>query len=67
MTARKQHLSLARINQVIDETIWKEKIDHEKKAKRYWAFIYEPDKLQEVNSVYKTTQTNIENYSELKC
>ena len=42
MSGRK-HLSTAKINQVIDETIWKEKIAHERRAKEYWDNIYRHD------------------------
>ncbi len=47
MSGRRQ-LSTAQISQVIDETIWKEKIAHERKAKEYWDNIYRSDLMKDV-------------------
>ena len=46
MSGRRQ-LSTAQISQVIDETIWKEKIAHERKAKEYWDNIYRSELMKE--------------------
>ncbi|KAL5247993.1 hypothetical protein ACHWQZ_G017236 [Mnemiopsis leidyi] len=48
MSGRRQYLSTAQISQVIDETIWKEKIAHERKAKEYWDNIYRSDVMKDV-------------------
>ena len=47
MSGRRQYLSTAQISQVIDETIWKEKIAHERKAKEYWDNIYRSDIMKD--------------------
>ena len=46
MSGRRQ-LNTAQISQVIDETIWKEKIAHEKKAREYWDNIYRSDIMKD--------------------
>ena len=49
----RNHLSTAKISQVIDETIWKEKIAHEKKAKEYWENIYRYDTKEDKVNILK--------------
>ena len=61
MSGRRQ-LNTAQISQVIDETIWKEKIAHEKKAREYWDNIYRSDIMKDALpvriSIYTCTPCN---------
>ena len=41
----RRHVTTAKINQVVDESRWKEKIVHERKAKEYWENIYKTEHL----------------------
>ena len=63
MSGRRQ-LNTAQISQVIDETIWKEKIAHEKKAREYWDNIYRSDIMKDALPVRISIHTSCKPYND---